>query len=103
MDDFEKAILLSFDQSGDVGAGIKAQAEAYLAAARASPDAWRICLDRFQSSGYAGGGAVPVCAWLAVAVMVAHWNVRKQGCAATRLGSTCQLHVGMHVVASPPA
>ncbi|PSC72015.1 exportin-T isoform X1 [Micractinium conductrix] len=53
MDDFEKAILLSFDQSGDVGAGIKAQAEAYLAAARASPDAWRICLDRFQSSGYA--------------------------------------------------
>lgn len=52
-DDFEKAILFSFDQSGRVDPAVKAQAEAYLAQARASPEAWQLCLARFESSAYA--------------------------------------------------
>ena len=51
-DDFEKAILFTFDQTGGVDAGIKAQAEAYLEQARASPDCWQLCLSRFEASGY---------------------------------------------------
>lgn len=51
-DDFEKAILFTFDQSGGVPAEVKAQSEALLAQARASPDCWRLCLQRFQASGY---------------------------------------------------
>ncbi|KAL4444906.1 hypothetical protein ABPG77_003956 [Micractinium sp. CCAP 211/92] len=52
-DDFEKAILFSFDQSGRVDPAVKAQAEAYLEQVRASPDAWQLCLVRFESSAYA--------------------------------------------------
>ena len=51
-DDFERAILFSFDQSGGVDAGIKAQADSYLQQARASPDCWQLCLARLQGSQY---------------------------------------------------
>ena len=51
-DDFEKAVLFSFDQTGRVDGGIKAQAQSYLQAARASPDCWQLCLQRFESSQY---------------------------------------------------
>jgi exportin-T len=52
-DDFEKAVLFSFDQSGNVGAELRQQAQALLAAAAASPDAWQLCLARLEASGYA--------------------------------------------------
>ncbi|KAI7842372.1 hypothetical protein COHA_004011 [Chlorella ohadii] len=52
MDDFEKAILFTFDQTGSVGPDIKAQSQAYLEQVRASPDCWRLCLARFEASQF---------------------------------------------------
>jgi exportin-T len=52
MDDFEKAILFTFDHTGGVGPDIKAQSQAYLEQVRASPDCWRLCLGRFEASQY---------------------------------------------------
>lgn len=53
MDDFEKAVLFSFDQTGSVSPEVKAQADGLLAQAQQSPEAWQLCLQRLQSSGYA--------------------------------------------------
>lgn len=52
-DDFEKAVLFSFDQTGSISPEIKAQANALLQQAQQSPDAWQLCLQRLSSSGYA--------------------------------------------------
>ena len=51
-DDFEKAVLFSFDQSGAVDAALRAQALSLLASAKAQPDAWQLFLARFQASQY---------------------------------------------------
>lgn len=52
MDDFERAILFSFDQSGAVGVQLKAQAQAFCLAARNVPLSQLLpaCLDRLCSS-----------------------------------------------------
>jgi exportin-T len=52
MDDFEKGILFSFDQSGSVDAGLKGQAQALLQSARQSPDTLQLCLSRAENSSY---------------------------------------------------
>ena len=51
-DDFEKAVLFSFDQSGGVEPALRAQAEVYLSQLKASPDCWRLCLARFDASPF---------------------------------------------------
>lgn len=53
MDDFEKAILFSFDQSGAVDAQLKERAIAYCNQAKQQPQPWRLCLQRLVSSQYA--------------------------------------------------
>lgn len=51
-DDFEKAILISFDQTGSVNAALKTQAQAFLSSTQQSQDFWRLCLTRLESSPY---------------------------------------------------
>ncbi len=51
-DDLETAVLFSFDQSGSVDATLKARAQAYCDSARASPDAWKLCLERLNTTAY---------------------------------------------------
>lgn len=53
MDDFEKAIFFSFDQSGAVDAQLRAQARAYCEQAKQSPTIWQACLEKFRVSQYA--------------------------------------------------
>ncbi|CAK9198433.1 unnamed protein product [Sphagnum troendelagicum] len=53
MDDFERAIFFSFDQSGAVDTQLKAQAMAYCEQAKQSPKIWHACLDKFRVSQYA--------------------------------------------------
>ncbi|CAM6105358.1 unnamed protein product [Calypogeia fissa] len=53
MDDFERAILFSFDQSGAVDAQLKAQARAFCEQAKQSPTIWQACFDKFRISQYA--------------------------------------------------
>lgn len=52
MDDFEKAVLFTFDQSGSVGPELRAQAEQYCAQARAQAPAvlWRACVERVATT-----------------------------------------------------
>ena len=54
MDDFERAILFSFDQSGAVSVQLRAQAQAFCSAARCSPLTQLLpaCLDRICSSAH---------------------------------------------------
>ncbi|KAG7675140.1 hypothetical protein Ndes2526B_g07998 [Nannochloris sp. 'desiccata'] len=52
-DDFEKAVLFTFDQTGGVSPELRAQAQAMLQTAVASPDAWQLCVSRLETSGYA--------------------------------------------------
>ncbi|KAK9827309.1 hypothetical protein WJX81_002974 [Elliptochloris bilobata] len=51
-DDFEKAVLFSFDQSGAVDVNIKAHAAAYCEEVRRSADCWQLCLQRFSASSF---------------------------------------------------
>lgn len=51
-DDFEKAVLFSFDQTGSISPDLKAQAQSMLSSVVASPDAWQLCLARLESSTY---------------------------------------------------
>lgn len=53
MDDFEKAIFFSFDQSGAVSAALKAQATAYCDQAKQTPNICQACLEKFRLSQYA--------------------------------------------------
>lgn len=53
MDDFEKAILCSFDQSGGVDAQIRAQAMAYCEQAKQSPTILQACLEKFRITQFA--------------------------------------------------
>ena len=53
MDDLEKAILFTFDQSGAVDANLRAQAQAYCDQAKQSPEIWRVCLERCTASRFA--------------------------------------------------
>ena len=73
-DDFEKAILFSFDQTGSVAAGLKAQAQTLLQGVKASPGAVQLCLERFEGSPY-----VEVKFWCLQAL---HDAVRGEGYAA---------------------
>ncbi|CAI5958675.1 unnamed protein product [Closterium sp. NIES-64] len=52
MDDLERAILFSFDQSGAVDVSLRARAHAFCAEARRSPQLWRVCVERLISSSY---------------------------------------------------
>jgi len=52
-DDFEKAVLFTFDHTGGVSSELRAQAQAMLQTAVASPDAWQLCVSRLETSGYA--------------------------------------------------
>lgn len=52
MDDFEKAILFTFDQSGAVNAQLKSQAQAYCDQLKQSSGFWRACLERIAVSQY---------------------------------------------------
>lgn len=52
MDDFEKAILFSFDQTGAVDAQLKAQAVAYCEQVKQSPTIWQACLEKFRFSQF---------------------------------------------------
>lgn len=53
MEDFERAVLITFDQSGSADAPLKAQAQAYCEQLKRSPEAWAACMQGFQGSGYA--------------------------------------------------
>eukprot|EP00250_Pteridium_aquilinum_P019445 c24434_g1_i1 orf=571-3564(+) len=53
MDDFEKAIIISFDQSGGVDAQLRAQAMAFCQGAKQSPTILQVCLDKFRSTQFA--------------------------------------------------
>lgn len=52
-DDFEKAVLFTFDQTGGVSPELRAQAQAMLQSAVASPEAWQLSLSHLETSGYA--------------------------------------------------
>lgn len=52
-DDFEKAILFTFDQSGNVSDELKLQAQSMLLGVSQSNDAWRVCVTHLESSQYA--------------------------------------------------
>lgn len=53
MDDFEKAVFFSFDQTGAVSAQLKAQAAAYCEQAKQSPNISQACFEKFRLSQYA--------------------------------------------------
>jgi exportin-T len=52
-DDFERAVLFSFDQSGAVEGPLRSRAATYLEGLRASPDVWRPCAQRFVTTAHA--------------------------------------------------
>ncbi|KAJ7566188.1 hypothetical protein O6H91_02G091900 [Diphasiastrum complanatum] len=53
MDDFEKAIYFSFDQSGAVDENLRAQAMAYCEQVKRSPSILHFCLEKYRASKYA--------------------------------------------------
>lgn len=53
MEDVEKAIVLTFDQSSAVNAGLRNQATAYLQQLKQSPDAWQYFVAGFEGSSIA--------------------------------------------------
>jgi len=52
-DDFEKAVLFSFDQTGGIAPELRAQAQSMLQSAARSPDVWQLCISRLENSNYA--------------------------------------------------
>ncbi|XP_065866859.1 exportin-T isoform X2 [Euphorbia lathyris] len=46
MDDIEKAILISFDESGNIGSSLKSQAVSYCQQIKETPAICRICIDK---------------------------------------------------------
>lgn len=52
MDDFEKAILFGFDQTGAVSAQLKVQAAAYCEQAKQAPNICQACVEKFRFSQY---------------------------------------------------
>ncbi|KAF9615080.1 hypothetical protein IFM89_021651 [Coptis chinensis] len=48
MDDFEKAILISFDESGTIDPILKSQAVSYCQQTKETPDVHRICIERLS-------------------------------------------------------
>ncbi|OVA08343.1 Exportin-1/Importin-beta-like [Macleaya cordata] len=48
MDDLEKAILISFDESGTIDPGLKSQAVAYCQQMKETPSVCRLCIERFS-------------------------------------------------------
>ncbi|KAI5083164.1 hypothetical protein GOP47_0002907 [Adiantum capillus-veneris] len=53
MDDFEKAIIISFDQSGGVDAQLRAQAMAFCQSVKQSPNILQLCLDKLRVTQFA--------------------------------------------------
>lgn len=53
MDDFERAIIISFDQTGGIDPQLKAQAAAYCQQVKQSPSISQLCIQRFSASNYA--------------------------------------------------
>ncbi|KAK9812733.1 hypothetical protein WJX72_002830 [[Myrmecia] bisecta] len=51
-DDFEKAILFNFDQSGRVSRDLKEQAQAYCNEVKRSDKSWRLYAERFSVTAY---------------------------------------------------
>ena len=52
-DDFEKAVLFAFDQSGNIPQELQSQAQMLLQNAAASPEAWQLCMSHMDSTTYA--------------------------------------------------
>ncbi|CAK0865776.1 unnamed protein product, partial [Prorocentrum cordatum] len=50
MEDFEKAILVVFDQGQSVSPDVRAQANTFCDAIKSRPDGWRVCWDQFLHS-----------------------------------------------------
>ncbi|MCO5598110.1 hypothetical protein L7F22_052201 [Adiantum nelumboides] len=53
MDDFEKAIIISFDQSGGVDAQLRAQAMAFCQSVKQSPNILQLCFDKLRKTQFA--------------------------------------------------
>mmetsp|Transcript_3613 Transcript_3613/g.10404 ORF Transcript_3613/g.10404 Transcript_3613/m.10404 type:complete len:682 (-) Transcript_3613:1758-3803(-) len=51
-DDFEKAILFSFDQTGSVDVALKQRAQAYCEDFKRRPDNWVACIEHFSGTQY---------------------------------------------------
>ncbi|KAL0051899.1 hypothetical protein WJX82_004175 [Trebouxia sp. C0006] len=51
-DDFERAVLFSFDQTGNVDAALKDRAVAYCNQTKAQPLSWQLCLEKYSSTAY---------------------------------------------------
>ncbi len=51
-DDFERALLITFDYRGGVDAALKERATAFVNDVKKNPDAWRLCCERFSTSAY---------------------------------------------------
>ena len=52
-DDFERAVLFAFDQTGNVSEALRSQAHSMLQRAAASTDAWALCMAHMESTNYA--------------------------------------------------
>ncbi|GFH22223.1 tRNA exportin, partial [Haematococcus lacustris] len=52
MDDFERAVLISFNFSGTVDAALKERADAFIRDIKQNPEVWRLCIERFSVTGY---------------------------------------------------
>lgn len=63
MDDLEKAILISFDESGAVDSALKAQAVGYCQQIKETPSICSICIERLCSLNWFkfSSGAYNVC------------------------------------------
>ncbi|KAL3158478.1 hypothetical protein ABBQ38_010710 [Trebouxia sp. C0009 RCD-2024] len=51
-DDFEKAVLFSFDQTGNVDPALKDRAVAYCNETKAQPQCWQLCLEKYSTTTY---------------------------------------------------
>ncbi|KAH7291557.1 hypothetical protein KP509_29G021800 [Ceratopteris richardii] len=53
MDDFDKAIIISFDQSGGVDAQLRTQAMAFCQSVKQAPNILHLCLDKLRTTQFA--------------------------------------------------
>lgn len=51
-DDFEKAVLITFNYGGSIDPALKERAAAYVAGIKQSSDCWKLCVERFGASMY---------------------------------------------------
>ncbi|GAX84343.1 hypothetical protein CEUSTIGMA_g11765.t1 [Chlamydomonas eustigma] len=51
-DDFERALLITFDYTGGVDATLKERANVFISDIKKNPDVWRLCCERFSVTAY---------------------------------------------------